>query len=153
MWAKLYRFLMHKMYKNKKSTIERGGMVSGLQSCTCNNLQYLSNKEKSVGFEVLTAVSTKMAVFWAVAPCSLVEVYQRFRGPGCLHHQGDLPDCLALQPRRHHQRAYEESKYPILHLTQYIIHLRKQLFWQCLVQCFNGNKAKHRIIRHRIVIM
>jgi hypothetical protein len=29
-----------------------------------------------------------MAVFWDVAPCSLVEVYQRFRGPCCLHHQG-----------------------------------------------------------------
>jgi hypothetical protein len=23
----------------------------------------------------------KIAVFWVVAPCSLVEVYQRFRGP------------------------------------------------------------------------
>jgi hypothetical protein len=34
-----------------------------------------------VGFEVLTAVSMKMAVFWVVAPCSLVEVYQRFRCP------------------------------------------------------------------------
>jgi hypothetical protein len=45
-----------------------------------------------VGFEVLTAVSTKMAVFWVVAPCSLVEVYQRFRGPFCLQHQGDRPD-------------------------------------------------------------
>jgi hypothetical protein len=33
-----------------------------------------------VGFEVLTAVSTKMTVFWVVAPCSLVDVYQRFRG-------------------------------------------------------------------------
>jgi hypothetical protein len=41
----------------------------------------------SVGFEVLTAVGTKMAVFWVVAPCSLVEVYQRFRGPFCLHYQ------------------------------------------------------------------
>jgi hypothetical protein len=30
-----------------------------------------------------------MAVFWVVAPCSLVEVYQRFRGPCCLHHQGE----------------------------------------------------------------
>jgi hypothetical protein len=30
-----------------------------------------------VGFEVLTAVSMKIAVFWVVAPCSLVEVYQR----------------------------------------------------------------------------
>jgi hypothetical protein len=61
-----------------------------------------------------------MAVFWTVAPCSLVEVYQRFRGPCCLQHQGDeatqssddggskdlqnvgklLPDYTALQPRR-----------------------------------------------------
>jgi hypothetical protein len=31
-----------------------------------------------LGFEVLTAVSMKIAVFWVVAPCSLVEVYQRF---------------------------------------------------------------------------
>jgi hypothetical protein len=28
-----------------------------------------------------------MAVFWLVAPCNLVEVYQRFRGPCCLHNQ------------------------------------------------------------------
>jgi hypothetical protein len=27
-----------------------------------------------------------MAVFWVVRPCSLVEIYQRFRGPCCLHH-------------------------------------------------------------------
>jgi hypothetical protein len=39
---------------------------------------------KQVGFEVLTAVRTKMTVFWVVEPCSLVEVYQRFRGPWCL---------------------------------------------------------------------
>jgi hypothetical protein len=31
----------------------------------------------------------KMAVFWDVAPCSLVEVYRR--GAHCLHHQGDRP--------------------------------------------------------------
>jgi hypothetical protein len=31
----------------------------------------------------------KIAVFWVVAPCSLVEVYQRFRGPCYLHYQGD----------------------------------------------------------------
>jgi hypothetical protein len=28
-----------------------------------------------------------MAVFWDVAPCSLVEVYRRFRGAYCLHLQ------------------------------------------------------------------
>jgi hypothetical protein len=44
-----------------------------------------------VGFEVITAVGTKMAVFWVVAPCSLVQIHQRFRGPCCLHHQGHEP--------------------------------------------------------------
>jgi hypothetical protein len=52
-----------------------------------------------------------MAVVWVVAPCSLVDVYQRFRGPCFLHHQDDeisspwfvgklLPDYTTLQPRR-----------------------------------------------------
>jgi hypothetical protein len=57
-----------------------------------------------------------MAVFWVVAPCSLIEVYQHFRGSCCLHHQGDRPvdwgskhlwnvsklppDSRAQQPRR-----------------------------------------------------
>jgi hypothetical protein len=40
-------------------------------------------------FHQLSFMKTKMTVFWVVAPCSLVEVYQRFRGPCCLHHQGD----------------------------------------------------------------
>jgi hypothetical protein len=42
-------------------------------------------------FEVITDKFNvkKIAVFWVVAPCSLVEIYQRFRGPCCLHHQGD----------------------------------------------------------------
>jgi hypothetical protein len=58
------------------------------------------NNDYFVGFEVLTAVGTEMAVFWVVAPCSLVEVYQRFRGPCCLHHQGDCSDNTAQQSRR-----------------------------------------------------
>jgi hypothetical protein len=88
---------------------------------------------KWVGFEVLTAVSMKMAVFWVVAPCSLVEVYQRFGGPCCLHHQGDthrldgggskdlrnvgklLPDYTVLQPRR--QPSSRRMSANILHLS------------------------------------
>jgi hypothetical protein len=34
--------------------------------------RYISNDQ---------ACDTKMDVFWVVAPCSLVQVYQRFRGP------------------------------------------------------------------------
>jgi hypothetical protein len=54
-----------------------------------------------VGFEDLTAVSTKVAVFWVVAPYSLVEVYQRFRGPCCLHHQGDEKPTRLQTTRRY----------------------------------------------------
>jgi hypothetical protein len=62
--------------------------------------------------QVLTAVNTKMAVLWAVAPCRLTWVYRRFRGLYCLHHQGDngnsknlwnvgklIPVCRALRPK------------------------------------------------------
>jgi hypothetical protein len=31
----------------------------------------------------------KMAVFWVVALCRLVQVYQHSRDPYCLHHQGN----------------------------------------------------------------
>jgi hypothetical protein len=31
----------------------------------------------------------KKAVFWVVSPCSQVEVHRQFRGPCCLHLNGD----------------------------------------------------------------
>jgi hypothetical protein len=58
---------------------------------TNNSLEYSVVKTEhnnSVGFEVLMAASMKMAIFWVAGPCSLVEVYLRFRGTSCLHHQG-----------------------------------------------------------------
>jgi hypothetical protein len=38
-------------------------------------------------FEVLTVASMKMTVFWGVTPCSLVDVYRRFKDYYCLYHQ------------------------------------------------------------------
>jgi hypothetical protein len=78
------------------------------------SLQNRKSRVKIVGSEVHTVVSKKMAVFWVVEPYSLVEVYQRFRGPCCqvTHCRDDggskylwnvgklLPDHTALQPRR-----------------------------------------------------
>jgi hypothetical protein len=40
------------------------------------------------GFLVITAAVMKMAAFWVVALCSLVEVYRSVRVACCLHHQG-----------------------------------------------------------------
>jgi hypothetical protein len=42
-----------------------------------------------VRFEVLTATSMEMAVFWDVAPCSLVDTGRRLREAYCLQHQGE----------------------------------------------------------------
>jgi hypothetical protein len=48
----------------------RPGHGDAEQCCEHN----VSTPINSAGFEVLTAVSTKMAVFWVLAPWSLVEV-------------------------------------------------------------------------------
>jgi hypothetical protein len=42
-------------------------------------------------FQVLTATNMKMAVFWDVAPCGLVDFDRRFRSTYCLHHE-DHPE-------------------------------------------------------------
>jgi hypothetical protein len=38
---------------------------------------------------IIPSYALKMIAFWGRAPCSLVEVDQRFRGANCLHHQCD----------------------------------------------------------------
>jgi hypothetical protein len=38
---------------------------------------------------IISVKKLKMAVFWFVAPCSLVEVYRRFGGACCFHHEDD----------------------------------------------------------------
>jgi hypothetical protein len=52
--------------------------------------------------------------FWVVAPCSLVEVYRRFRGSRHLQDVGKLlPDYTAQQPRRQ--------------LSSYLMHVVKKV--------------------------
>jgi hypothetical protein len=46
--------------------------------------------------EILKSASTMMTVFWVVAPCSLVEVYRRFRGTCRLHYQGATTQKIAI---------------------------------------------------------
>jgi hypothetical protein len=55
-------------------------------------------------------IPMKMAVFWVVAPCSLVDVYQRFRGPCCLHHQGDSSCYFRLNEKRRTKMSDAEGK-------------------------------------------
>jgi hypothetical protein len=71
-----------------------------------------------------------MTVFWDVAPCSLVEVYRRFRGACCLHHQGN--EYTAQHPRRQSvftetniQTAYMQILQSRVHL---IFHRKERLY-------------------------
>jgi hypothetical protein len=56
-----------------------------------NPVHMMFDISSKLGFEVLTAVSTKTAVFWVVAPCSLVEVLPTFQR-SLLHPSSDRPD-------------------------------------------------------------
>jgi hypothetical protein len=38
---------------------------------------------------ILTTANMEVLAFWDIAPCSLAEAHRRFRGPNCLHPQGD----------------------------------------------------------------
>lgn len=64
-------------------------------------------------FNVLLAASVEAATFWAVTPCSLLQVYQRIRRTNYIHHHLHwrrrqwflcnvsklIPDCTALHKR------------------------------------------------------
>jgi hypothetical protein len=52
-------------------------------------MNQLKETRRRDGFQVLTEASVKMAVFWDVAPCSLIGVYRRFRGAYCLSSRPD----------------------------------------------------------------
>jgi hypothetical protein len=61
----------------------------------------LSNSEldlKLVRFQVRKVANMNMTAFWDIVPCSLVEVYRRFRGAYCLrlHHLIGSP--LSISP-------------------------------------------------------
>jgi hypothetical protein len=47
------------------------------------------------------AVMFQVDVFWVVTPCSVVSGYQRFRGPCCLHFQGETLVSYHNATRRH----------------------------------------------------
>jgi hypothetical protein len=69
-------------------------------------------------FEVPMAASMKMAVFWVVVPCSLVEVYWHFRGNRHLWNIGKLPpDYSVLQPSRQ-----PSSRFSCVCLWCHIVH-------------------------------
>jgi hypothetical protein len=51
-------------------------------------------------------VSTKMAVFWVVAPCSLVDRPDDGGSKDLWNVDKLLPDYTALQPRRRHLQAF-----------------------------------------------
>jgi hypothetical protein len=41
-------------------------------------------------FEAFAAVMFQIEIFRVVMPCSVVVLYRRFRGPFCLHLQGEV---------------------------------------------------------------
>jgi hypothetical protein len=93
----------NKEYNLKLCVFKRGMHLSSLVISVSQTFIYPADDRNTAGPFTLCAVWLYLGnnfYFWVVAPCSLVEVYQRFRGPCCLHHQGDDHHYTALQPRR-----------------------------------------------------
>jgi hypothetical protein len=65
-----------------------GTWQSFRQSCfpaCCENRRFVTVPIRLV--LVNTTTNLKITAFWNIAPCSLVEVYRRFRRTYCLHHR------------------------------------------------------------------
>jgi hypothetical protein len=75
-----------------------------------------------------------MAVFWVVAPCSLIEVYRRFRGACCLH-QGDA---LMMEAASAARRNNPEDSH--LHSRRHE-NLKSHLFDFSFPLCVNSNNC------------
>jgi hypothetical protein len=63
----------------------------------------------------MRAVNMMIAVFWNLKPCSLVEVYCRFRGTFCSHHQKRMyaknGGSIFLSKVGNHLPGYKASPY------------------------------------------
>jgi hypothetical protein len=81
----IYSFFLHIYSKNRKSQELLWIRWYKLQTTIVSQ----QNKMYITFPAVERLLQMKMAVFWVIAPCSLVEIYQSVRGPCCLHHQGD----------------------------------------------------------------
>jgi hypothetical protein len=64
-------------------------------------------------FQVLTATRMKKAVFWVVAPCSLVEVYRRFKGAWVKWENYSWPE----ERKNLDHSALDKPKYLIIYST------------------------------------
>jgi hypothetical protein len=106
-------------------------------------------------FEILTAVSMKMAVFCTVAPCTLVEVYRRFRGACCLHQHGypyygdstHLWNVGKTSTRLHGANNSEDSH--LLRLKSLNLQIIQKFFysfWTNIITVHNG--IRHTGIKH-----
>jgi hypothetical protein len=75
----------------------RNGLIIWTHTCKHTNVTSMEKQNRDSHIRKHINVSRisgshggeyEMTVFWVVAPCSLVEVHQRFRGSCCLHHHG-----------------------------------------------------------------
>jgi hypothetical protein len=58
------------------------------------NVGFKKSKEYAVRFQVLTVARMKMIAFRDIAPCSIVEVYRRFRVAYCLLYPREFIDLM-----------------------------------------------------------
>jgi hypothetical protein len=74
---------------NEKCVQNFGGKPEGKTAFGRSRHKWENDIKMNKKYEDVKWIHLKMTVLWDVAPCSLVEVYQRFRGACRFHHQSD----------------------------------------------------------------
>jgi hypothetical protein len=97
------------------------------------------------------AASVKMAVFWVVGSCSLVETCRRFRGADCLHHQGDVATRRNIPEDNHlHTCRHEDlkSRLETQHTKQScnVTPVHYPLFWMNISSCVRDGPMTHDLL-------
>ncbi|KDR21490.1 hypothetical protein L798_03994 [Zootermopsis nevadensis] len=83
-----------------------------------------------------------MAVFWAVPPCSLIEIYRRFRSPCCLDHQSSSASILSNEQQGAPFSGVKRPEPEADHTSTFRARVRMYRLYDCKAWCSRNNFSK-----------
>jgi hypothetical protein len=97
-------------------------------------------------------IGMKITVLRVLLPCSLVEVYQGFRGTCCLHHQGDSLDGGAtIQQRANCTLAAMRSSELTTNHPQFFLFITQQVLIHFVYVFFGSNTRPYKSQREYLL--
>jgi hypothetical protein len=129
-------------YKGSENRIQKGNrncflcMRITVKPTSLLCCQFPIGTNRYLRFQVLTAAGTKMTVFWDVTPCSLIEIFRRFRGSYLPDYGGSKHIWNVIRFLRATRRNIPEDSHP--HDWNKFQNL--QFSWETFSSCKSINK-------------